>query len=336
MPQLLRRLLPLPLLRVATADACRLTSPTPPWLFAGRRLLSVRLSVRLSRNTTCHSRPDSIGQTLEETVSRSVSAQARAEVDRARSLAERDERQRAGSPSAVKAAAQRADTLRRRGRLGRFLFENGLSIAAFAFFAVSFAGQIVAGHRAYNGELRAHGQPGVGLVPYLKSGNFIEATSENMESEFLQMGLFVLLTSFLYQRGSSESKTTEEPDAVDQDPREARDDPAAPWPVRHGGAWLSLYQRSLGIALLVLFLVAFVGHAIGGAMAYNEAERQHAGATVTALGYLLTSQFWFESFQNWQSEFFSVGVLVVLSIWLRQRGSAQSKPVAAPASDTGE
>jgi hypothetical protein len=265
-----------------------------------------------------------------------VSAQAKAEVDRARERAERDDRQRAGSPSAVEAAAQRTETLRRRGRLGRFVFENGLSIATFVFFAVSFAGQIVAGHRVYNDEQQAHGKPDVGLVAYLRTGSFIEATSENMESEFLQMGLFVLLTSFLYQRGSSESKTIEEPDAVDQDPREARNDPEAPWPVRRGGVWLSLYQRSLGIALLMLFLVAFAGHAIGGSMAYSEAERQHGGATVTALGYILTSQFWFESFQNWQSEFFSVGVLVVISIWLRQQGSAQSKPVAASASDTGE
>ena len=269
-------------------------------------------------------------------MSRSGSAQAEVVVDRARERAEQDERKRAGSPSALKAAADRTEKLHRRGRLGRFLFENGLSVAAFAFFAVSFAGQIVAGHRIYNEDQRDHGEQSVGLATYLQTGNFIEATSENMESEFLQMGLFVLLTSFLYQRGSSESKTIEEPDAVDQDPREARDDPGAPWPVRRGGAWLSLYRRSLGIALLLLFLVAFVGHAIGGSMAYNEAGRQHGGATVTAVGYILTSQFWFESFQNWQSEFFSVGVLVVIPIWLRQQGSSQSKPVAASASDTGE
>jgi hypothetical protein len=269
-------------------------------------------------------------------VSRNASAQAEAEVDRARERAERDEHERAGSPSAMKAAARRTDTLRRRGRLGRFLFENGLSVAAFTFFAVSFAGQIAAGHRVYNDDQRQHGQPAVGLVQYLRTGEFIEATSENMESEFLQMGLFVLLTSFLYQRGSSESKTIEEPDSVDQDPREARDDPEAPWPVRRGGAWLSLYQRSLGTALLLMFLVAFAGHAIGGSMAYNEAGRPHGGAAVTALGYILTSQFWFESFQNWQSEFFSVGVLVVISIWLRQQGSPQSKPVAAGTVDTGE
>jgi len=257
-------------------------------------------------------------------------------VERARDRAERDEHERAGSPSAMRAAALRTESLRRRGRIGRFLFENGLSIAAFAFFAVSFAGQIVAGHRTYNEDQRGHGQPSVGLATYLRSGHFIEATSENMESEFLQMGLFVLLTSFLYQRGSSESKTIEEPDAVDQDPREARDDPDAPWPVRRGGVWLAMYQRSLGTALLLMFLVAFVGHAIGGSMAYNEGQQQHGGATVSALGYIGTSRFWFESFENWQSEFFSVGVLVVISIWLRQRGSAQSKPVAASTSDTGE
>ena len=269
-------------------------------------------------------------------MSRTVSAQAEAEVERARERAEQDEQERAGSPSAMSAAVRRTEALHRRGRIGRFLFENGLSIAAFAFFAVSFTGQILAGRRVYNDDQRQHSQPTVGVVEYLRTGEFIEATSENMESEFLQMGLFVLLTSFLYQRGSSESKTIEEPDAVDQDPRDARNDPEAPWPVRRGGVWLSLYQRSLGIALLLLFLVAFAGHAVGGSMAYNDAELQHGGTPVTALGYILTSQFWFESFQNWQSEFFSVGVLVVISIWLRQRGSAQSKPVAAGTVDTAE
>jgi type IV secretory pathway VirB2 component (pilin) len=106
--------------------------------------------------------------------------------------------------------------------------------------------------------------------------------------------------------------------------------------VRRGGVWLAVYQRSLGAALLLMFLIAFVGHAIGGSMAYNEEQQQHGGAMVSALGYIGTSRFWFESFQNWQSEFFSVGVLVVISIWLRQQGSAQSKPVAASMSDTGE
>jgi type IV secretory pathway VirB2 component (pilin) len=258
------------------------------------------------------------------------------EVDRARKRAERDERERAGSPSALKAAAARTDALRRRGGVARFLYENGLSIAALTLFVLSFAGQIVAGHRHYNDEQRQHGEQTVGVLAYLQTGDFLEATAENMESEFLQMGLFVLLTAYLYQRGSSESKTIEEPDAVDQDPREARDDPDAPWPVRRGGLWLAVYKRSLGAALLLMFVVAFAAHAIGGSMAYNEEQLQHGGEAVSALGYLATSRFWFESFQNWQSEFFSVGVLVIISIWLRQQGSAQSKPVAASASDTGE
>ena len=261
---------------------------------------------------------------------------AEAVVDEALEQAEQENRERTSSPSARSAAIRRTRALGQRRGLKRFLFENGLTLAALSLFLVSFAGQVAAGHRLYNDEQRQHGQAAVGLATYLTTGDFIEATAENWESEFLQMGLFVLLTSFLYQRGSSESKTIEEPDAVDQDPREARDDPDAPWPVRRGGLWLAIYQRSLGTALLLLFGVSVVAHAIGGSMEYNDAQRQHGGQVVSAIGYLATSQFWFESFQNWQSEFFSVAVLVVMSIWLRQQGSSQSKPVAASARETGE
>jgi len=247
-----------------------------------------------------------------------------------------DSQKRRTSPSAIRAAEKRAAVARGRSGIRRFLFDNGLSLVSFLFFAVSFVGQILAGEIQYNAERRDHGQPAVTMSGYLSSGAFVEATAENWESEFLQMGVFVLLTAYLYQRGSSESKTIEEPASVDQDPNEARHDPEAPWPVRRGGVWLTLYSNSLGGALLLLFVGSFIAHAIGGSMAYNEDQLQHGGATVTALGYLGTSQFWFESFQNWQSEFFSVGLIVLLSIWLRQQGSAQSKPVAAPSSDTGE
>jgi hypothetical protein len=150
------------------------------------------------------------------------------------------------------------------------------------------------------------------------------------------MGVFVLLTAFLYQRGSSESKKIEEPEAVDEDPREARSTPESPWPVRHGRLALALYEHSLSIALFSLFAVSFAAHAIGGARDYNENLAAHGGGAVSTLGFMATSRFWFESFQNWQSEFFSVAMLVLLSIWLRERGSAQSKPVAAPARETGE
>ena len=257
-------------------------------------------------------------------------------VEEARERAEEQDKERKSSPSVVKAAVSRTKSLHGRSGVRRFVFENGLSLAALAFFVMSYLGQIVAGHRSYNEEQQDHGQPTVSIGAYLQSGHFIEATAENWESEFLQMGLFVLLTAYLYQRGSSESKTIEEPDAVDQDPREAKVEPDVPWPVRRGGFWLSIYRRSLGGALLLLFVVSFVAHAAGGAMEYNEAQREHGGTTVSVTQYMVTSRFWFESFQNWQSEFFSVAVLVLMSIWLRQQGSAQSKPVAASMRETGE
>ena len=260
---------------------------------------------------------------------------SRAKVERARRRAEREERERTAS-SAKRAAVARTATLERRSGLRRFVFENGLGLVAVALFALSFAGQTIAGHRVHNDEQQQHGQPAITIGAYLRSGAFLEATAENWESEFLQLGIFVLLTAFLYQRGSSESKRIEEPEAVDQDPREARDDPRAPWPVRRGGLPLAIYKHSLSIALMLLFAVSFAVHAVGGAMEYSEEQRQHGGAPVSALAYVGTSRFWFESFQNWQSEFFAVAVLVLLSIRLRQQGSPQSKPVAASADDTGE
>jgi len=256
-------------------------------------------------------------------------------VERASQKAQQEEKERTAG-SAKEAAEGRVKQLRQRSGFRRFLFENGLSLAAFSLFLFSFAGQVLAGHRSHNEEQRAHAEAPISLGEYLRSGAFIEATAENWESEFLQMGLFVLLTAFLYQRGSSESKRLEEAEVVDQDPSEARDDPSAPWPVRHGGLPLALYKHSLSLTLMLLFVISMVMHAVGGAMEYNEEQRQHGEATVTTLGYVATSRFWFESFQNWQSEFFSVGVLVLLSIWLRQFGSAQSKPVAAPMRETSE
>jgi hypothetical protein len=240
------------------------------------------------------------------------------------------------SGTAIQAAAARATAVERRTGVSRFLFENGLTLVMFGLFIGSFTGQVLAGRATYNDEQRQHGQPTVSLGRYFTTGAFVEATAENLESEFLQMGLFVLLTVFLYQRGSSESKRIEEPEDVDQDPREARDDPDAAWPVRRGRITLALYEHSLSIVLLALFAVSFVVHAAGGARDYNEEQALHGGSSVSTTGYMATSRFWFESFQNWQSEFFSVALLVVLSIWLRERGSPQSKPVAAAVSETGE
>ena len=210
----------------------------------------------------------------------------------------------------------------------KFFKENGLTIAAMTLFLLSLLGQVIAGRSVYNEEALQHGRAQLGMLAYLSSGAFIEALFENWESEFLQMGLFVVLTKFLRQKGSSESKKLEGESESDEDPREHRDDPEAPWPVRAGGVVLFLYERSLSLSLFALFLVSFAMHAWGGMRAENEEQLRHGGELVTLFGYVTGAKLWFESFQNWQSEFFSVAALVVLSIFLRERGSAQSKPVA--------
>jgi hypothetical protein len=220
----------------------------------------------------------------------------------------------------------------------RIFRENGLSIVWLGLFFVTFiVGQTVSGYLHYNEDQRDHRQPEVSYVEYLKTPHFVEATMENWESEFLQMFLFITLTSFLYQKGSSESKKLDEKEAVDRDPRESKDKKDAPYPVRKGGLILKLYEYSLSLAFLILFLICFFLHAAGGVREYNEEQLEHGSrAAVSTLGYILTSRFWFESLQNWQSEFLAVGLMVVLSIWLRQRGSPESKPVDAPHSQTGK
>ena len=217
----------------------------------------------------------------------------------------------------------------------RVFRDNGLSIVMFSLFLVFALGQSLAGQREYNQDQQEHGRPAAGYLAYLRTGHFVEAIFENWESEFLQMGAYVILTAFLYQRGSAESKDPDKHEAVDDDPKMARDAPDAPGPVHRGGLALSLYNQSLSLAFLLLFLLSFALHALGGAREYSNEQLAHGGQPVTALQYLATSRFWFESFQNWQSEFLSVAAIVVLSIFLRQHGSAESKPVASPHSETG-
>ena len=217
----------------------------------------------------------------------------------------------------------------------RFLRDNSLSLVTFALFVIFLVGQSVSGLQVYNQEQSEHGERPVSYPDYLASGHFFEATFENWESEFLQMGAYVLFTVFLFQRGSAESKDPDQPEPVDQDPRQAKQQADAPWPVRVGGAALVLYEHSLAIALMLLFLLSFWLHAVSGAREYSEEQVAHNGQAVSTLEFLGTSEFWFQSFQNWQSEFLAVGALVVLSIFLRQRGSPESKPVAAPHLETG-
>ena len=213
--------------------------------------------------------------------------------------------------------------------------DHGLLLANVLLFLIFFGGMVASGYRVYNNEQAEHGQQAEPLGGYLASGHFFEAWSENWESEFLQMGMYVVLTAFLYQRGSSESKPVDEPAPQDRDPREKQDDPNAPWPVHRGGWMLRLYENSLSILFAVLFLASVAVHAVSGAAEYSSEELQHGGQPVSVWQYLATSQFWFESFQNWQSEFLAVAVIVGASVYLRQRGSPESKPVAEPHLETG-
>jgi len=218
----------------------------------------------------------------------------------------------------------------------RWLRENGLSIALFGLFGVFMVGQGLTGWRTYNAEQREHHERTIGLGAYLTTGHFVEATFENWESEFLQMASYVLLTVWLVQKGSSESKPIGGDPEKDADPRTVAELDRAPGPPRRGGWRLVLYENSLGIALAVLFVLSFVLHALGGARDYSAEQVAHGQQPVSTMEFVRSSTFWFQSFQNWQSEFVAVGSIVVLTIFLRQRGSPESKPVAAPHSRTGE
>ncbi|MFN2438173.1 MAG: DUF6766 family protein [Chitinophagaceae bacterium] len=216
----------------------------------------------------------------------------------------------------------------------KFLKNNGLSIVFFILFFISLIGQVFTGLKEHNAEMAEENGQQLSLVQYLTSAHFLQATFENWDSEFLQMALFVVLSVSLYQKGSSESKDPDKNEEVDRKPNPRRKN--APWPVKKGGLILALYKNSLSIALFLLFILSFLVHWLGSVKDYNEEQMLKNLPQETAAQYLSNSRLWFESFQNWQSEFLSVFAIVVLSIFLRQKGSPQSKPVDAPDSETGE
>lgn len=216
----------------------------------------------------------------------------------------------------------------------KFFRENGLSLILALITLLTLLAHLLTGWQDLNNERQDFGQNPLTLGQYFGSGHCIESVFENWESEFLQMALYVLLTVSLYQKGSSESKSLTEEEEVDREPSPTR--AGAPWPVRKGGWVVKLYQNSLSLAFFVLFGLSFVLHAIGGVQAHNEEQQLQGKADFMSLGeFLGSSEFWFQSFQNWQSEFLSVFSIVVLSIFLRQKGSPESKPVDAPHQETG-
>ncbi|RYG57977.1 MAG: hypothetical protein EON56_01070 [Alphaproteobacteria bacterium] len=220
-------------------------------------------------------------------------------------------------------------------RATSFWRDNGLTLALLAAFLFCLMGMLWAGWLEENAMLTAHRKGAIGLLEYATGPMFQSALYENWESEFLQMSAYVIMTAMLFQRGSAESKDPDKSNPEDEDPDKRYRDNNAPWPVRARGLWSTLYSYSLGIALLLLFAASFVLHWLHSAEAANEEAALHGQAAQSMLEYLGEPQLWFESFQNWQSEFLSTAVLVVLSIVLRHRGSPESKPVADPHSKTG-
>ncbi|RWJ04865.1 MAG: hypothetical protein EOR25_29565 [Mesorhizobium sp.] len=209
-----------------------------------------------------------------------------------------------------------------------FLRDNGLTIVLVTMFLFSMIGMIWTGQAAHNEELIKHGSPALGLLAYMASGTFLSALFENWESEFLQMAAYVMLTAMLFQRGSAESRDPEDPDRPnDELPATVR---------RRNPVFAWLYSYSLGIALGLLFMVSFFFHWWASLTAANEEALRHDGEVQTLGSHPFDSQLWFESFQNWQSEFMSTAVLVVLSIFLRHKGSPESKKVSDPHWKTGK
>jgi hypothetical protein len=202
-----------------------------------------------------------------------------------------------------------------------FFRNNGLSLVLLLLFLAFWAAQSVAGFHVFNEDQSLHGGPIISYGEYLASGHFWQATGENWESEFLQMGAYVILTTFLFQKGSAESNDPEEASEL------ARERSKKP------GSWL--YRNSLSLAFLALFIASTSIHAVGGFKELNQERKEHGEPLETFSEFVSSSDFWFQSFQNWQSEFLAVFSIVVLSIFLRQSGSPESKKVDAPDSETG-
>ncbi len=214
-----------------------------------------------------------------------------------------------------------------------YFYRNGLTIVFLSLFIITLAAQALTGWKQHNQELKEDHAQEIGLATYLKSGHFISATFENFESEFLQMALYVLLTVSLRQIGSAESKKLDETEEVDKEPVPSAD---APWPVRKGGWILKLYSNSLFICFAILFFASWTLHLYGSWQNNNVEQALKNLPAKTVWAYLAEPEFWFETFQNWQSEFLSVASIVFLTIYLRQKGSPESKPVDAPNMDTGK
>jgi hypothetical protein len=219
----------------------------------------------------------------------------------------------------------------------RFLRENSLSIFFGVILLLALAGQSVAGQHQYNADAIEHGQPPISWTHYLVSPEFGNDVLENWQSEFLQFSLYILATVWLLQRGSNESKPLD--DAGLESDREQRvgafAESASPAWAKTAGVRRAIYSNSLLLLMAAIFFGSWFGQSLNGWRAFNNTRDDHDSSHISYREYLANADFWDRTFQNWQSEFLAVGAMAVFSIYLRQRGSPESKPVGAPHDETG-
>jgi hypothetical protein len=218
----------------------------------------------------------------------------------------------------------------------RFLFENSLSVFFLTLFLAALMGQSVAGQHAYNAEQAAHGSKPVSWIDYVFSTNFGGAVLENWQSEFLQFTLFILATIWLVQRGSNESKRLE--DAGLETKSKQRIGSAAstrsPLWAKVDDWRTRIYEHSLVITMTAIFFASWAVQSLNNWRQFNDEQLAHDESTISWVSYLVNPDFWERTLENWQSEFLAVGTLAVFTIYLRQRGSPESKPVGAPHDET--
>ena len=219
----------------------------------------------------------------------------------------------------------------------RSLFDNSLSLFFLIIFLGTLGGQSLAGQRVHNEERAAHGERPVSWWDYVTSPEFGQAVMENWQSEYLQFTLFILATIWLVQKGSNESKRIEMA-GVESDQKQkvggyAPDD--APRWAKARGWRTAVYQNSLLLVMFTIFVGSWFAQSVTGWRIYNDEQREHDEPTVAWTTYVTRSSFWEQTLQNWQSEFLAVGTMAVFTIYLRQRGSPESKPVGSPYSETG-
>ncbi|GHA44788.1 hypothetical protein GCM10010372_50880 [Streptomyces tauricus] len=219
----------------------------------------------------------------------------------------------------------------------RFLRDNGISLGFGVAFLLALAGQAMAGWTEFNNQLATDGLAQIGFLGYLASSDFAVDVTENWQSEYLQFFLYIFATVWLLQRGSPESKEMGKvgPES-DRDQRMgAHAGPDSPGWAGVGGVRQVLFSRSLGLMMAALFLLSWLAQSIAGVAAYNEQQLRQLQAPISWTQYIASADFWSRSLQNWQSELLAVASMAILSVYLRQRGSPESKPVGTPHTSTG-